>query len=399
MTTVKGVQTSIDAWCSYHLAIGFEHLFLYFDDPQECAEVDMGSRFTPSSVSAIAHDDILRAAWRRSLEPHDDCLPHAAQPGNRVGSGLNLRQELNARHAMKLACERGLDWLLHIDGDELFYPGPSGDAAAHFGELSAAGTSTFCYVNHEAVPESRRVDRPFSELTLFKSNLDAVPRTDEARAAGGFWTRRLDSSYFIYYDNGKAAARCDAAVRPLSPHEWLPPQASLDRAFTNMTSPAPLRHIRHRNRPAAEELARRVRYRACEACILHYPVHCWETLWRRWQRGNLSPSLWHLFQEQRARRRQRADGGNAPEEMSGCRSSAGVAAQGSMPLLDGAFTSRAACEEEAQAILRHIYEEHVVLEDEAEVRRQVAAGVCRRVLLPKRVLAETAEAREPRARR
>ena len=63
-------------------------------------------------------------------------------------------------------------WLLHIDGDELFYCKDC-NAAAHFGKLSEIGAHAFNYVNWEAVPEAAEVACPFRELTLFKRNLQA----------------------------------------------------------------------------------------------------------------------------------------------------------------------------------------------------------------------------------
>ena len=429
VTTVKGVQSSIDAWVSYHLALGFVHLFVYFDDPVECSSIDLLARFPSSRVSPIPHDDRLRAAWRE-LPDSEHCLPRAFDAGNRVGSGLNLRQELNARHAMRLAHSRGLDWLLHIDGDELFYPGLSGDAQSHFSGLANAGVEVFCYINHEGVPETAHTEEPFSEVTLFKRNMDAVPRTATARAAGTFWTDRVDAhSYFLYYDNGKSAARVRPGVRPLSPHEWLPapvtsgsplackasgtPAAVLPtfpHVFSNMTSRFPTCHVRPGNRAAAEALAGCVVHLPSDAAILHFPICGWQTLMRRWRLGNLTPSLWRLFHSLRAGREALSAAGQAYpvkthttvlhvswlEELparadSGrgqCEDGPVVRTeQGGRQRGQGGQTYQDAREEEARGILQQIYEQRVVLQDGIEARRQVDAGVCIRVHLPRDVLA------------
>jgi hypothetical protein len=70
VATVKNFVAMADSWCSYHLGIGFAHLFLYFDDPAELAVIDLASRFPASSVTAVPHDDRLRAAW--SQMPYGD---------------------------------------------------------------------------------------------------------------------------------------------------------------------------------------------------------------------------------------------------------------------------------------------------------------------------------------
>lgn len=433
VTTVKGVRDSIDAWCTYHLAIGFEHLFVYFDDPDESASVNLLARFSKDRVSPIPHDNQLRAAWRRDPVAAA-CLPRAFDAGNRVGSGLNLRQELNARHAMGLARSRRLTWLLHIDGDELFYPGQSGDARVHFAQLNAIGASVFCYMNHEGVPEVPHTTSPFLEVTLFKRNVDAIPRTAAARAAGAFWTDRIDShSYFLYYDNGKSAARVGHDVRPLSPHEWLPspampppiadskvlvaaaaaqvaPAVTYQRVFSNMTSRLPICHVRPGNRTAAEALAKCVMHVHSDAAVLHFPICGWRTLERRWRQGNLPPSLWRLFHTKRSSQvaltaasypwkthttvlhdLQLLSAPSGSSTVNGCwyGSASRVASEADSvegrPIVTS-HPSSESHEEEARRILRQIYEERIILQDSVEAQRQIEAGVCMREYLPRNVL-------------
>ena len=187
VTTVKDFQALADSWCTYHLAVGFEHLYVYFDDPAELDAVGLPSRFPAERLTCIPHDAKLRAEWKK-LQMHGakgSADEYVAYAKNEV----QTRQQLNARHAVKLAHARGLDWLLHVDADELFYPGPSGDARAHFASLSTAGAATFCYMNHEAVPETHGIVDPFKEVSLFKRSLELCQPTPEAQEAVGFWQR------------------------------------------------------------------------------------------------------------------------------------------------------------------------------------------------------------------
>ena len=274
VTTVKDFGALAFGWCSYHLAIGFVHLFLYFDDPAELAEMDLQSRFGPERVTCVPHDATLRAAWLRLPKGAAALVPHAADE-------VQTRQQLNARHAMSLAVERGLEWLLHIDGDELFDPGSGrtdgrSPVAAHFDELSTAHVSTFSYANWEAVPEGDHLD-PFREVSLFKCSLDSVQPTAEARGAVGFWQARQAGSFFYYYDNGKSAVRVHPEAVPLSVHEWLP------------GTPDGMQHWHSNLRECWSgrgPLGDVVQWRRSAAHILHYPCCSHETLWLRWQRGN-----------------------------------------------------------------------------------------------------------------
>ena len=133
-------------------------------------------------------------------------------------SRFQVRQLMNTQAAMALAREDGMQWLLHIDSDELFLPAappaaqtaPAAQAAssagragerrrtgsadptmasaealrgaarAHFDDLTRKGVETFLYHNHEVVPEtvpplerrrsadSKSQGDPFTEHTLFK---------------------------------------------------------------------------------------------------------------------------------------------------------------------------------------------------------------------------------------
>lgn len=274
MSTVKDFRALAHSWCAYHLAIGFEHLFIYFDDPAELSDIGLGSRFPAERITCVAHDAELRRVWSR-LPNADDFVAHSKHE-------VQTRQQLNARHAITLAAERGLDWLLHIDADELFYPGKGGDAAAHFGSLSRSKVATFCYMNHEAVPEAHGIVDPFREVRLFKRSLEVVQPTADAHVAVGFWQERQQGSFFYYYDNGKAAVRVHPEARPLSVHEWLPGRREdMGRWFSNMRS-----HWAGRG-----SLGEIVQYMASEACILHYPCYNVEALWTRWRRGNDSKRL------------------------------------------------------------------------------------------------------------
>mgnify|MGYP006162280625 CR=1 FL=1 len=65
VTTVKDFAALADSWCAYHLSIGFEHLYVYFDDPDERQRVELWSRFPVESVTCVPSDAKLRDAWAR----------------------------------------------------------------------------------------------------------------------------------------------------------------------------------------------------------------------------------------------------------------------------------------------------------------------------------------------
>ena len=236
------------------------------------------------------------------------------------------------------------------DADELFYPGPKTDAATHFGGLNQAGVATFCYQNHEAVPERHGIIDPFKEVSLFKRSLELVKHTQEAQIAVDFWQCRQDGMFFYYYDNGKAAVRVSEDARPLSVHEWLPGSAEgMEAWYSNMATPWAGRG----------ELGGIVKYMKSEAAILHYPCYNVDALWIRWKRGNDNYRL----------------GGREdppPLHAMVCRAANAAHAQGG--------------EAAARKVVTKLFEEQVMLTDQGELERQQRSGVCERIRAPMRLL-------------
>ena len=382
MTTVKNFRALADSWVAYHLAVGFVHLYVYFDDPAELKAIDLMARFPEARLTCVPHDAALRAAWA-TLPQMDDRILRLAT------TEVQTRQQLNARHALGRAVALRLDWLVHIDADELFYPGPACDAAAHFGALSKAGVATFCYLNHEAVPERHGIEDPFREVSLFKRSLEVVPRTERAQAALGIWQARQEGSFFYYYDNGKAAVRVAPEARPLSVHEWLPGKSE-DMAswYSNMRD----------NWPGRGELGKIVKYRDSDACILHYPCYNSDALWIRWKRGNDNcasffactahapamaavsdrPLLSLIYRCACARALTDRLGGREnppPLHAQVCRAADAAHARGG--------------EASAREVVRRLFEERVMLTDAREAEEQQRAGVCERFRAPARILAKS----------
>ena len=353
VTLVKDVELS--DFVTYHLAIGFAHIFIFFDDPDEL-DWSLAERH-PFKLTLLPVDAALHDAWRSQL--------HGGMLLSGQGPGINARQELCANHAMGLALRRGdLRWLLHLDSDELFHPGACGSAPSHFAALGEQGVACFTYINHEAVPEAANgVTCPFVQLSLFKRHVDAIPRTVAARAAGAVWSRRLGrGAFFVAYDGGKSAVRVHEGARLLSPHEWSPAEELLPGARTNMVSPLAVGHVARHNRAAAEALRAAVRFHHSDACVLHYPVPTADQLWRRWRRGNFPPALCRLYEGLVSGR------------------GAGAASHAPAAPADQAAVTEAA----ARAAVTRLFRDAIVMEEGAEM--QISSGVCARFGSPREIL-------------
>lgn len=253
VTTLRDAGDMIDSFIAWHLASGFSHLFLFFDDP---ADPDLPRLAANPAVTAIPHDAALRRAWA--------ALPEYPYFGQFIDSEVMARQVLNAALAMDMARARGLAWLLHIDADELFCSDKV-SVAEHFLRMDREKTNAVLYINYEAAPEKIDIRDPFRAVDLFKipDILKPGPATEAGRELLAA-TPQLQPKRMHFYSNGKSAVRLSARnMRPRSVH-----------AFDDPVTPLP-------------DFLSSTHY------ILHYTCCGFENFWRKYRRLGRFSDKWY----------------------------------------------------------------------------------------------------------
>jgi len=201
VSTVNESENVVDSFIRYHLTIGFAHIFLYFDNPHDSA-ISIAQRYP--QVSAIPSNERLRQQQQQlRIFPSVSAFVHE----------IMARQILNVETAIEFALEMSMHWILHIDGDELFYT--SGSITEHF-ENTPHSVGQVGYRNFEAVPETWEVRDYFREATLFKKHEHLLP----PRAAQEYKQLLNRENYFLGYGNGKSAARVVPGLLPSGVHEF-----------------------------------------------------------------------------------------------------------------------------------------------------------------------------------
>jgi len=175
----------LKTWLQYHLNyMGVKHIFMVIEDTPHFDDVW-------KSLSQASRDRIT--VWRNDA---------ASQGGdNRPADDyttLQARQISAMRRAKAASRDMGIDWLIHIDDDELLY------APFHrsIGEILTSVSSDFSQAylpNVEAVFDSPDVKSCFTETA----------------------TVNMNRYTFVAYANGKAAVRVsDDDAFPAGPHNW-----------------------------------------------------------------------------------------------------------------------------------------------------------------------------------
>lgn len=217
VTTLRDAESVLDSYIKYHHAIGFEHFFLFFDDPEDPALKQFSDL---PHITAIPNDEVLHQRWKWTNLYQTDY----------IRKSLNehlARQLLNTELAISWAMKMGMQWLLHIDVDELFYSPDHHTVQQHFQSLNDQGIRLVKYVNYEGIPESVTIDNYFEEVTLFKKNPWNPPGkklSEEEKEVIKPIPQVPDEWFFNFYGNGKSAAYLCNGLLPNGPHEFLLPE-------------------------------------------------------------------------------------------------------------------------------------------------------------------------------
>ena len=232
---------SVAAWVTYHLAVGFHSLYIYFDEPDDPA-------VSAARAAGAAHATALSTA-----DSTADCAAGVAAEGGGVvvtlcdsafwevqrrtnlfftspvvdveAGGLSVssfergdvqsRQCVVVQQAVSAATSSGLDWLLHMDIDELWYvPTAAGraDAPIVFSAVPADVGELKLY-NHEVVQRMAPAECWFTQATLFKVH-GAFTRSVAANRA---MEMRADARITMEDARFEAARRAGSLLRKTDP--------------------------------------------------------------------------------------------------------------------------------------------------------------------------------------
>eukprot|EP00124_Ichthyophonus_hoferi_P005224 Ihof_evm1s705 gene=Ihof_evmTU1s705 len=199
VTTWRGVDKSwAESWLRWHSALGFNRFYVFFDDPEfdkSVIKTLRASRIYADSLTIIESDTIYRKKyWAVCGINYENCTTPKEESLLLPMLGVHLLTEHTARQMMYtvraavLAREEDVDWLLHIDSDELFVipkldpfastlnPNYAGNARDHFRLLTKKGYTHAMIFNDENLPEQPTFKLkqfkkdPFNQITLFKRN-------------------------------------------------------------------------------------------------------------------------------------------------------------------------------------------------------------------------------------
>lgn len=219
VATVRRLDPSFRTWLHHHRSHGFETIYLVFDAPDEdrawIDEIRGSAHF--EGVRCIENDAAHQARVRAQ--------PQYARLAQSSVRTVVDRQRLNAGVVMAQALADGVDWLVHLDADELLAPFAPGRAIAAYFTQVPERYDEVIFPNFEAVPEAEEIADPFVDVTLFKKSPYYLRYREFEQLYTAWHGTSGTFKLFNAYITGKSALRMrdvDAPFVPASVHHFLP---------------------------------------------------------------------------------------------------------------------------------------------------------------------------------
>ncbi|KAI4384641.1 hypothetical protein MLD38_002763 [Melastoma candidum] len=215
-TSTSAGLDQILPWMFYHKVIGVSTFFLFVEGKAATPAVTKVLESIPG-VKLVYRTKELEEQQARSRIWNETWLASFFyKPCNYE---LFVKQSLNMEMAIVMARDAGMEWILHLDTDELIHPAGAREYSLRSLLMGIPeNVDMVIFPNYESGVERDDVKDPFSEVSLFKRNYDHLPKDTYF----GMYkeSTRGNPNYFLTYGNGKSAARVREHLRPNGAHRW-----------------------------------------------------------------------------------------------------------------------------------------------------------------------------------
>ncbi|CAN1316515.1 Glycosyltransferase-like KOBITO 1, partial [Linum perenne] len=215
-TSTSAGLSQILPWMFYHKVIGVSTFYLFVEGKAASPGVSKVLESIPG-VKVIYRTKELEQQQARSRIWNETWLSSFFyKPCNYE---LFVKQSLNMEMAIVMARDAGMDWILHLDTDELIHPAGSSEYSLRRLLLDVPGdVDMVIFPNYESSIERDDIKDPFGEISMFKKNYDHLPKDTYF----GMYkeSTRGNPNYFLTYGNGKSVARVQEHLRPNGAHRW-----------------------------------------------------------------------------------------------------------------------------------------------------------------------------------
>lgn len=214
-STSAGLEQTLP-WIYYHKVMGVSSFLLFVEGKAASPNVSRVLETIPG-VKVIYRTRELEEQQAKSRIWNETWLSSFFyKPCNYE---LFVKQSLNMEMAIVMARDSGMDWIIHLDTDELIHPAGTQEYSMRQLLSDVPGNvDMVIFPNYESSVERDDITEPFSEVSMFKKNYDHLPK--DVYFGNYKDATRGNPNYFLTYGNGKSAARVQDHLRPNGAHRW-----------------------------------------------------------------------------------------------------------------------------------------------------------------------------------
>jgi hypothetical protein len=217
-TTVRGLDHNFLDWLNHFSRIGIEKFYVFLDAPDEDSQfLDSLPLSLKSKIEIIAHDLKLKVKYLDN--------PDFYQFKDVIDNLVEARQVLNVNIALEKSLIDGINWLIHLDADELIGFPSADDYLKDYLLNLPEHVDSYVFPTMEAVPRSLEIKNCFREITHFKVSTYLLSFHKLDQLMHGWRERNNKFPLFNAHVHGKAAFRVSKFKEhftPYSVHEFVP---------------------------------------------------------------------------------------------------------------------------------------------------------------------------------
>jgi hypothetical protein len=218
--TAKNERRLLKSNLLYHFALGISRAYIYFDDT-----TDDGSKSIKNLPNVVFQNSVAPNKYKH--------LEYLDKFTSKADEHHTARQCLNTYDA-KVKCQKeGIDWLISIDADELFYPGPDiKDFTIFLNNLEKYDIIKLLPL--EVINRKMSYTNVILEETLFKTKKNFKSKLDQIyfNIKNPYGNKPLTTSYWSGHTMGKCIINVKSEIIPKNVHRYETKDSSKIKSVT-----------------------------------------------------------------------------------------------------------------------------------------------------------------------
>ncbi|KMZ56529.1 hypothetical protein ZOSMA_94G00550 [Zostera marina] len=215
-TTSDDLQRLLQ-WVYYHKVIGVVNFFIFVEGV--AAEKNTSSVLEAIPGVKVIHKTVDLEKKRAHSNAMNNKTSLSGSFHKTCDHGISTEPPLDVLMAIVMARDAGMDWIIHIDTDELMHPSGSDDYSLKKVLTNVPNdVDMVIFPNYESIIERDDITDPFTEVSLFKRNYEHIAK--DYFYSFNKEARHGNDRYFLTYTNGRSAARVQDHLHPIGAFRW-----------------------------------------------------------------------------------------------------------------------------------------------------------------------------------